>query len=70
MEEPDTSDDGVHMRLNTGGMVKNLYKEALGSKTVFPLHTAIQLLLLQPERVGGFLSGEAEADGSSTWTQS
>lgn len=41
-----TSDDGVHMRLNTG-MVKSLYKEALGSKTVFPLHTAMQLLLLQ-----------------------
>lgn len=70
MEEPDTSDDGVHTGLNTGGMVKNLYKEALGSETLFPLHTAMQLLLLQPERVGGFLSEEAEADGSSMWTQS
>lgn len=70
MEGSDTSDDQVHMGLNKGGMLKNLYKEALGSETLFPLHTAMQLLLLQPERAGGFLSEEAEADGSSTWTQS
>ena len=31
---------------------------------------AMRLFLLQPERVGGFLFEEAEAEGSGTWTQS